>query len=66
MRECRLVLHKEYSFLGASPDQLVSENGMFGLVEIKCSYSTVCMIKQSKKHVKSLISVVKLAMQHQV
>ena len=28
-----------YSFLGASPDRLVSENGMFGLVEIKCPYS---------------------------
>ena len=39
MRECGLVLHSEYSFLGASPDWLVSENGMFGLVEIKCPYS---------------------------
>lgn len=39
MRECGLVLHTEYSFLGASPDWLVSKNGMFGLVEIKCPYS---------------------------
>ena len=39
MTECGLVLHTEYSFLGASPDQLVCENGMFGLVEIKCPFS---------------------------
>ena len=30
MRECGLILHSEYSFLGASSDRLVSENGMFG------------------------------------
>ena len=39
MRECGLVLHTEYSFRGASSDRMVFENGMFGLVEIKCPYS---------------------------
>jgi len=38
IRGCELVLHTEYSFLGASPDRLVEENGKLGLVEIKCPY----------------------------
>ena len=52
MRECGLVQHTEYSFLGASPVQLVCENGMFGLVEIKCPFSVYDRIIQEpcQKH----------------
>ena len=51
IRECGLVLHTEYSFLGASPDWLVEENDMLGLAEIKCPYSVFGrFIKEACQH----------------
>lgn len=37
--ECGLVVNKEFSFLGATPDGKVCDNEMSGIVEIKCPFS---------------------------
>ena len=39
-RQCGLVLHPQFRFLGASPDGLVCDAGNYGLLEIKCPYTT--------------------------
>lgn len=36
---CGLIVHPTMSFLGASPDGKVCENGDTGIIEIKCPYS---------------------------
>ena len=39
VHKCGLVVNPSIPFLGASPDGLVCENGVAGLVEVKCPYS---------------------------
>ncbi len=38
-RQCGLVLHPQFRFLGASPDGLVSDAGDHGLLEVKCPHT---------------------------
>ena len=39
LHKCGLVVNSEFSFLGASPDGKLCDNGKCGIVEIKCPYS---------------------------
>lgn len=39
LHECGLVVNKEISFLGASPDGKVCSEGITGLIEVKCPYT---------------------------
>ena len=36
--DCGLVVNPSYSFLGASPDGKVCDNGIIGIPEVKCPY----------------------------
>lgn len=38
-----LHVHPDYPFLAVSPDQLVLENGVEGLLEVKCPFSKIGM-----------------------
>lgn len=35
MNQCGLFVHRQFPFLGASPDGLINE---YGIIEIKCSF----------------------------
>lgn len=37
--ECGLVVNPQFSFIGASPDNKICENGNTGLLEIKCPFN---------------------------
>lgn len=37
--DCGLVINKEFSFLGATPDGKICDNGNSGIAEIKCPYT---------------------------
>ena len=39
LHECGFVVNNEFSFLGASPDGKLCDNGVCGIVEIKCPFS---------------------------
>ena len=39
LHKCGLIVNTEFSFLGASPDGKLCDNGKCGIVEIKCPYS---------------------------
>ena len=36
--ECGLMINNEFSFLGASPNVIICDNGQSGIVEVKCPY----------------------------
>lgn len=40
---CGFVVNNEFSFLGASPDGKVCDNGQTGIIEIKCPYTARAM-----------------------
>ena len=44
IHDCGLVVNPSYSFLGASPDGKVCDNGITGILEVKCSYSARDML----------------------
>ena len=39
LHKCWLVVNSEFSFLGASRDCKLCDNGKYGIVDIKCPYS---------------------------
>lgn len=53
IHECGLVVNNEFPFLGASPDGLICENGVSGLLEIKCPYSARNMtVAEACEHIR--------------
>ena len=39
IHECGLVINPYFQFLGASPDGMPCDNGLTGIVEIKCPFT---------------------------
>lgn len=37
--DCGLVIHPDFLYIGASPDGKVCDNGVVGIIEIKCPFS---------------------------
>ena len=43
IHKCRLIVNKEFAFIGASSDGKVCDNGQCGLIEIKCPFTARSM-----------------------